>query len=290
MDLAEAAGESPLRLRRMDRSQALGFAAARIALRGARAAPVPGGDPDWGIFLGSSLACWASNALFFLDLLRRPLAELSPALFARTVPNAVSGEISIAHGIGGVSQTFVSGWTAGAEALAEAAAFLAEGRARWLVAGGVEAPDALLRSMYTAARSEVAEDWLPAEIAEAAAVLVLTGGRDDSPGTRIRAFCRSHDTQGRFSLAEALDLLPVLSIGTLIVANTVPPRILDRWRLEMGRAEVVVLPESTGEIGAAGAPVAAALAASRVHEGRGGSVVILARGMEGNTVLLALGP
>jgi len=292
VDLAQATGEPPLRLRRMDRYAALGLAAASGALRGAPAAPAGKGDPEWGLFVGSSLACWSSNARFFLEEERRTPLELSPALFARTVPNAVNGEISIAHRIGGPSQTFVSGWAAGAEALAEAAALLAAGGARYILAGGVEAPDDLLRRMHGALRGDPAQGWLPAQIAEAAAILVLTADAEHAATgpIRIRAFLRCHDPLGALSLARAAQDLPLPPVETLIVANSVASETLERWRLDLPGAERVIVPAATGEIGAAGAPAAAALAAARARAGRTGTVLIVARGVEGATLLLALAP
>ncbi len=284
-DVAAITGESPLRFRRMDRYESLGFAAVDLALRKANAAPSKRGDAEWGLLLGSSCGCFASNAEFFFDLERRPAPELSPALFSRTVSNAVNGEISIAHQIGGVNQTFVSGWAAGGEALAEAAALLADGKARWVVAGGIEAPDDVLRRMHAAARREPGMDWLPQEIAEGAAACVLTTEESAAGHLRLRAFGRGRDPRGTWSLASALDALGALDLQRILVANTVPPRLLDRWRGEGTGADFTVLPDRTGEIGAAGAPVAVALA-SPVHQG----ALIIARAREGGTVALALGP
>src|SRR5262249_37176144 len=114
-DIAELCGESPLRLRRMDRYGALGFAAARLALRDSGLERALRGDASWGIVVGTSLGSWSSNAEYFRRLESGSFSDVGPALFARTVSNSVNGEVSIAEQLGGESETVVSGWAAGVE-------------------------------------------------------------------------------------------------------------------------------------------------------------------------------
>lgn len=290
-DLATLCGDSPSRFRRMDRYNALAFAAAHLALSTAPARPREKGDPDWGLLLGSSLGCWSSNAQYFRDLEQGPAAELSPALFARTVSNAVNGEISIAHQIGGASQMIVSGWAAGGEALAEAAALLLEKRVVWVLAGGIEAPDETLQRMHAARRQEQATAWLPEGLAEGAGICVLTHPLARVPGQLVvRAYWRGHDPCGTWSLSAALSALRPLSVTTIVVANTVPPGLLEQWQEEAEGANIVNLPLLTGEIGAAGAPVAMAFAERSNGRVQGQDcALVIARGIEGGTVALALG-
>ena len=47
--------------------------------------------------------CWSANRRFLHDLLNRPATDWSPALFVRTVANAVNGDISIARTTGAAS-------------------------------------------------------------------------------------------------------------------------------------------------------------------------------------------
>lgn len=292
-DLPGLCGESPLRFRRMDRYSALGFAAARLALGGSGALPAGRGDPDWGILLGSSLGCWSSNARYFEDLRERPASELSPSLFTRTVSNAVNGEISIAFQIGGVNETFVSGWAAGAEALAAAAALLAERRATRVLTGGLEAPDEVLEEMHHATRQQPGMGWLPESLAEGAAMCVLAAA-DHEPlevagRARLLGYWRGYDPRGEWSLSTVVSTLQSRRIGTAILANTVPPGLRRRFSAELAPAHLVVLPDRTGEIGAAGAGAAVALAAERIERGdRSECILVVARGIEGNTVVLAL--
>ena len=268
-DLAALCGEAPLKLRRMDRYGALGFTAARLAMRGAPRGPEGKGDPDWGVLVGSSQACWCSTAAYFLDLCARAPIDLSPAVFARSVSNTVNGEVSIAHSIGGISETFISGWESGAEAIAAACAALAEGRARWILAGGVEAPEPALTKLHEARAREVSMAWLPATLCEGAGFCLLTSeaAAADPASPVVLAYARAFDPQYRWSLAGAVDALWPTRIGAVIVANTVPPDLLVRWKNEAGDAFVIVLPELTGEIGAAGGAVAMALAAAALSTG-----------------------
>ncbi len=270
----------------MDRYATLGVGAASLALENAPAEPDDAGDPDWGVVLGSSLGCWASNAEYLSDLEQHDVVDLSPALFARTVSNTVNGEISIAQRIGGVDHTLVSGWAAGAEALAEAAALLAEGRVRWALAGAVESPAEVLQCLYAARRRERDLAWLPANLEEVAAVCLLTLA-DRCPartGPRIRAYSRGHDPRACWSLAAVLRDIRPLSVGTVVLTNTVPPQVRERWERESVGIRLIHLPTEFGELGAAGAPVGVALAATWMREG----VLLVARGIEGGSAALVV--
>lgn len=287
VDLPALCGETPLRFRRMDRFGMLGHAAAHLALCGIAASsrparravdPAPSAaeaDPSWGVMIGSSLACGGSIARHARGLLDRPLTDLSPSVFVRTVANAVNGDLSIGWGLGGPSETFVTGWTAGAEALLAAATALQEGRAEWILAGAVEAPDPW--------SGPARPDSIPVE---GAAIAVLRRGSDSpAAGTlRLRACLRRHDPHERFSLRAVLDATGPIPFGTVIVANTLRADLLRRVEEEGGGRPVLHLPQLAGELGAAGAAVAAALA-DEMPEG----VLVIARDPAGGTAALALG-
>jgi hypothetical protein len=268
--------------RRLDRYAELGCAAAALAIEGAGGIRPRRGDDEWGIVLGSSLGCWASNAEYLTDLERGRPASLSPALFVRTVANSVAGEIAIAHGIGGATQTIVSGWTAGAEALAEACALLAEGRARYVLAGGIEAPDDTLREQHRSRRRTLS--WLPDTLEEAAALCVLTVAEGTVAGPRIVAYGRGQDPHGEWSLSDALRRLEAPEIGSVVVGDPVPSELLDRWRREVG--EKVLVQPALGSLvfGAAGAPLALSSFAGQFE----GAALLLARGFEGTTIAIVI--
>ena len=279
-DLAALSGLSPDAFRRMDRYGALAFAAAQRALAGAPEAPrrgPRGPDPDWGIVIGSSLACRASNAQHQRDLRTKPSTDWSPALFVRTVANAAAGGISIGWGLAGPTETLVSGWAAGAEAIALAGTWLEDGRARFILAGGIEAPEG---NGTARDRSGLApEEDAPTEAA-ALAVMGMECGPAGRP--RLTAYWRGHDPDGRWSLAAALDALQPIGIGRVVLANTVRPELAARFGREAGSRTFIDFAAERGEMGAAAAPAALAEAAV----GRGGTLII-ARDRSGATVALA---
>lgn len=286
-DHAILEGGAAQRHRRLDRYGTIGCAAAIAALADADVTVPEHVDPDWGVMIGSSLGCATSTLRHHLDGCDKPAAELSPSLFVRTVASAVSGDISMACRLGGASETLVSGWAAGAEAMVSAGAALAEGRARFMLAGGVEAPDGCIQEMHAAFRRDADLPWLPHRLSEGAVIAVMgPDGRAGGPcALRLRAYGRCHDPTGRFSLAGALDALRPLRFRSTLIANSVPPDLLARWRSEAGSMEIDSLPQRAGELGAAGAPVAVAVAAALRLE----SVLVIARGVEGGAVALALG-
>ena len=253
--------------RRVDRYGHLAFDAASAAIRDAGIGPAPGIDPRWGICIGSSLGSWEANARYFLEQQGGPEPVPHPALFVRTVSNAANGDLAIHLGLGGPSETFVSGWTAGAEAIASAGVLLEEGRADFVLAGGVEAPGEF----------RVVPN-------EAGAMALMSAG--PAPGrVRLAGYFRAHDPQSRWSLGAALDALAALRIGTIVVANTVPPALLSRWAGEAGDRSVINLPVKQGESGAAGTVAAIALAASASDAS---GTLVIARGPEGGLSALAL--
>jgi hypothetical protein len=289
VDLAAACGEWSAALRRADRYGALGFTAARLALVDAGLEPPPGNDSGWGVMIGSSLGCWGSNAEH-LRALRAPSgADLSPARFVRTVSSAVNGDISIAWHLGGPSATFVSGWTAGAEALIGAAVAIAGGRAHRMLAAGIESPEGpFLRMPAMAAPG--GEQLNGTVLAEGAAVALLAA--QGPPGAlRLRACARGTGASPVGSIAGLRRVLEPLRVRALVLANTLPPSMRARIDAESGPDDlrVIDLPARSGEIGAAGAVAAAALAPTFLPAASRDVVVVISRGFEGGVVVLVLG-
>lgn len=270
--------QSNTHVRRMDRYGILGLAAARAAIESAGVAPPSDSDAQWGVNVGSSLGCWSSNTRFYVDLLKNHVAAVSPALFVRTVSNAVTGDLSITLHLGGASETFVSGWTAGADAVASAAAALDENKARRMLAGAVEVPG----EIPPAALSATDSDWSPPALREAAAFALLEREASGDP-LRLRAWWRGHDPSRRWSLLSALDATAHLGIQAIVVANSIPDEMRTRWQKEAGSLPFVYLAEESAELGAVGAVVALSTAAARGLA----SVLVVCRGVEGNVVALA---
>jgi beta-ketoacyl synthase-like protein len=293
-DLRAACGEFAAALRRADRYGALGFTAACLAIRDAGVDPPQATDPSWGVTVGSALGCWGSNARHHRWQRGDAGLDPSPAGFVRTVSNAVNGDISIAWRLGGPSATFVSGWTAGAEALIEAGAAVAFGRARRMLACGVEAPEGPFRALYAEERRRPEGAWLPEALAEgAAAILVDADGAPDAP--RLAGFARGGDRPGSWSLAALRREGPLPPIGRLVIANTLPPRTRAAIETDAAGLEVIDLPARAGEIGAAGAVTAVAVAAAArgANDGhaaarRPAGALVLARDAQGGLAILAI--
>ena len=307
IDLPALCGEPPLRFRRFDRYGELGYAAARLAWRATPygGAPPDAGraaDPECGVILGSSLACWASNVRHQRAPRDPAAGAASAATFVRTVANSVCGDLSIALRLGGPGSLFAGGWTAGAESIIAAASALAEKRARAVLAGGVEAPGPDLRAMHapgrrdpTGRRDDGDPDpdggWFRGVLAEAAAIAVMEPAGDgdgvEGPGPlRLLAHGRAHDPDRRLSMAALLDAPAPIPVGAVVIANTMPPALLDRAREEAAPRPVIHLPDRAGELGAAGAPAAVALA-DGLPGGEG--VLVVARDLAGGLAALVLG-
>lgn len=127
------------RLRRMDRFARSGFFAGSLSLVEAGIVPHKPPDATFGVVFGTAHGCRDSLIDFTLELRSsRSVEQLSPALFAETVHNTVNGELAIAWGLGGPSETIASGRTGGADAILRGAELVRAGRAVAVVAGGAE--------------------------------------------------------------------------------------------------------------------------------------------------------
>ena len=287
-DLAASCGALATALRRADRYGALGFTAACLAIRDAGVDPPPATDPSWGVTVGSALGCWGSNARHHRSLRGGAGLDPSPAGFVRTVSNSVNGDISIAWRLGGPSATFVSGWTAGAEALIAAGAAVAGGRARRMLACGVEAPEGPFTTLYAQERRRPEGAWLPEVLAEGAAAIVMdAGGAPDA--ARLAGFARGGDRPGTWSLAALCRDGRLPPIGRLVIANMLPPATRAAIEADAGDLEVIDLPARAGEIGAAGAVAAVAVAAASGAAARHApGTLVLARGAAGGLAILVI--
>jgi 3-oxoacyl-[acyl-carrier-protein] synthase II len=100
--------------------------------------------PRYGTVLGTAFGCFLTNAAYQRRLAEGGPAAASPRLFAATVSNAAAGELSIAYRLGGPAVTLSAGAASGLTALGHAVDLLRAGRADALVAGGMDALDAVL--------------------------------------------------------------------------------------------------------------------------------------------------
>jgi beta-ketoacyl synthase-like protein len=248
--------------RRLDRYGRLGLAAAAGAFENAALSPPPRVDPAWGVMIGSSLGCLESNRLHDRAMRGSPLGEMSPALFVRTVSNSVTGDLSMAWRLGGPSETFVSGWTAGADALIAAAGALEEGRARWILAGAVESPG-------VAGSPGVGEG-----LREAAAMAIL--GAEPKPGAlRLLAAGRGRAPDAPPPIDEAIAAVSPRRVASIVVTGDLPEA--SAWR--SGAVD-----QRAGGLGSVGVFAAIEGAATA-----GGAVAIVVRGLAGEMAVVIAG-
>lgn len=96
------------------------------------------GDADLGLVCGTMFGGVHSIAAFDWSGLTEGPSLVSPMDFPNTVINAPAGQAAIKHKLRGVNSTICAGLASGLYAIQYAAEFLRFGRARYLMAGGME--------------------------------------------------------------------------------------------------------------------------------------------------------
>jgi 3-oxoacyl-[acyl-carrier-protein] synthase II len=96
------------------------------------------GDAELGLVCGTMFGGVHSIASFDMSGLTEGPGFVSPMEFPNTVINAPAGQAAIKHKLRGVNSTICAGLSSGLTAIQYAAEFLRFGRARYLMAGGME--------------------------------------------------------------------------------------------------------------------------------------------------------
>jgi 3-oxoacyl-[acyl-carrier-protein] synthase II len=96
------------------------------------------GDAELGLVCGTMFGGVHSIAAFDWSGLTEGPGFVSPMEFPNTVINAPAGQAAIKHKLRGVNSTICAGLSSGLAAIEYAAEFLRFGRARYLMAGGME--------------------------------------------------------------------------------------------------------------------------------------------------------
>ncbi len=128
-------------VRVLDRGTRLLCIASQMALTasGYTADPsVADGDPNLGLVVGTLFGGVHSIASFDWTGITEGPSWVSPMEFANTVINAPAGQAAIKQKLRGVNSTICSGLASGLYAISYAADFLRFGRAKHLLAGGME--------------------------------------------------------------------------------------------------------------------------------------------------------
>jgi 3-oxoacyl-[acyl-carrier-protein] synthase II len=127
-------------VRILDRGTRLLCIAAQMALTetGLSQEKSPEGDPELGLVCGTMFGGVHSIATFDWSSIVDGPSLVSPMDFPNTVINAPAGQAAIKHKLRGVNSTVCCGLASGLYAINYAAEFLRFGRARYLMAGGME--------------------------------------------------------------------------------------------------------------------------------------------------------
>ncbi|HSB63692.1 MAG TPA: beta-ketoacyl synthase N-terminal-like domain-containing protein [Thermoanaerobaculia bacterium] len=165
------------RLRRMDRFGRSGFLAGTHAFA-ASGVPRPS-DPDArsGVIVGTRHGCRPAITEHAARLAGAARVEdLAPSVFAATVHNSVNGELAMALGLGGVSETIVSGRTSGLEALILGARRVASGDTDRMLVVAAEGVDDATREAWAEERSALGRRAAGVELVETGVSVLLEAG------------------------------------------------------------------------------------------------------------------
>jgi 3-oxoacyl-[acyl-carrier-protein] synthase II len=127
-------------VRVLDRGTRFLCVAAQMALSatGLLQDPAGEGDADLGLVCGTLFGGIHSIASFDWTGITEGPSMVSPLEFPNTVINAPAGQAAIKHKLRGVNSTICAGLSSGLYAIEHAAEFLRFGRAKYLMAGGME--------------------------------------------------------------------------------------------------------------------------------------------------------
>jgi Beta-ketoacyl synthase, N-terminal domain len=177
------APEDANRLRRMDRFGRAGYLAGTRAFAAAGLARETRPHPRWGVIVGTRHGCRSAITEHAARLAAAARVEdLAPSVFAATVHNTVNGELAIALGLGGVSETIVSGRTAGLEALILGARRVAAGDADRVLVVAAEGIDDAMRAAWEEERSAFGPRASGVELVETGAAVLLEAEEISSNG------------------------------------------------------------------------------------------------------------
>jgi len=179
-DWSSGEGDAPEdanRLRRMDRFGRAGYRAGTRAFAAAGLAPEEPPHPRCGVIVGTRHGCRSAITEHAARLAGATRVEdLAPSVFAATVHNTVNGELAIALGLGGISETIVSGRTAGLEALILGARRVAGGDADRVLVVAAEGIDDAMRDAWEEEKSAFGPRASGVELVESAAAVLLEAG------------------------------------------------------------------------------------------------------------------
>ena len=175
------------RLRRMDRFGRAGYLAGTRAFAAAGLVRQAGPDARSGVVVGTRHGCRSAitgHAALLAAAAR--VEDLLPSVFAATVHNTVNGELAIALGFGGISETIVSGRAAGLEALILGARRVAAGDADRILVVAAEGVDDAMREAWEEERHALGESAAGVDLVETGAAVLLEAQEISSNGEEGR--------------------------------------------------------------------------------------------------------
>lgn len=125
-------------IRNLDRSTRLISSATKLALDDSGVTITGENCHTIGVVVGSTLGSLKSVSDFDRDAINEGPRYVNPGLFPNTVINSPASQVSIRYNIRGFNTTISTGFCAGLDALGYAYNFLKFGRARFVLAAGVE--------------------------------------------------------------------------------------------------------------------------------------------------------
>ncbi len=129
----------PKKARRLDRSTQLALAATSLAMKDAGISEEDVDLDRFGVVVGTGIGGMETFEENFTVMLERGPRRVSPFFVPRMMPNALAGEISIAHGFRGANFGVVSACASGNHAIGLAADLIASGLIDRAITGGAEA-------------------------------------------------------------------------------------------------------------------------------------------------------
>jgi 3-oxoacyl-[acyl-carrier-protein] synthase II len=132
--------------RHLDRAAQFALAAAELAIGDANLDLSAGDTSRIGVVAGTGIGGMDTFAENFIVLTEKGPRRISPFFVPRLMPNALAGEISIAHRLRGANFGVVSACASGSHAIGVAGELISSGLLDAAVAGGAEA--VLLRITY----------------------------------------------------------------------------------------------------------------------------------------------
>ena len=128
----------PKGLRNLDRTTLLALSAAKLCLTDAKVQVTRENTDQIGVILGCTMGSIKSISDFDKEAISEGPYYVNPALFPNTVMNSPASQISIKFGLRALNTTISTGFTASLDSMIYAISCLRLGRAKMILAGGVE--------------------------------------------------------------------------------------------------------------------------------------------------------